>query len=238
MRDARIVRMRGTVSGETNGIGSSLSGRAGGGDGIASSTLRPARICFMEALFTSTALVALAEMGDKTQLLAMLLATRFRRPLPIMLGILAATLANHFLAALLGHSIAGVLTQAWFRYAVAASFIIMAGWTLIPDKFDEDEPLKAPTKAGVFITTLVAFFLVEMGDKTQVATVALGARFDNVLAVTSGTTLGMMIANVPAVLFGETLARKVPMRALQVAAALLFLGLGLWMIAALQGWTG
>ena len=192
----------------------------------------------MEALSTSTALVALAEMGDKTQLLAMLLATRFRKPLPIMLGILAATLANHFLAALLGHSIAGVLTQDWFRYTVAASFLAMAGWTLIPDTFDEDEPFKANGRAGVFVTTLVAFFLVEMGDKTQVATVALGARFDNVFAVTAGTTLGMMIANVPAVLFGEALAKKVPMRLLQIGAALLFLGLGMWMIADLQGWIG
>ena len=192
----------------------------------------------MDALLTSCALVALAEMGDKTQLLAMLLATRFRKPVPIILGILGATLANHFLAALVGHSIAGVLTQPWFRYAVAASFIAMAAWTLIPDKIDEDAPLKAPSRAGVFLTTLVAFFLVEMGDKTQVATVALGAQFDNLLAVTAGTTLGMMIANVPAVLFGEALARKVPMRALQLAAALLFLLLGLWMIADLQGWIG
>lgn len=193
---------------------------------------------FMEALLTSTALVALAEMGDKTQLLAMLLATRFRRPLPIMAGILVATLANHFLAALVGHSIAGVLTQDWFRYAIAASFIAMAAWTLIPDTFDEDEPLAAPSRAGVFLTTLLAFFLVEMGDKTQIATVALGARFENLLAVTAGTTLGMMIANVPAVLFGEALARKVPMRALQIGAALLFLALGLWMIAGLMGWAG
>lgn len=192
----------------------------------------------MEALFTSTALVALAEMGDKTQLLAMLLATRFRKPVPIILGILIATIANHFLAALLGHYIAGVLTQDWFRYAVALSFIAMAAWTLVPDKIDEDAPLKAPSKAGVFLTTLVAFFLVEMGDKTQVATIALGARFDNLIAVTTGTTLGMMIANVPAVLFGEALARKVPMRALQVGAALLFLLLGLWMIADLVGWVG
>ncbi|AEG49582.1 protein of unknown function UPF0016 [Sphingobium chlorophenolicum L-1] len=192
----------------------------------------------MEALFTSTALVALAEMGDKTQLLAMLLATRFRKPAPIILGILVATLANHFLAALVGHSVAGALTQPWFRYAVAASFIAMAVWTLIPDKFDEDEPLKAPSKAGVFMTTLIAFFLVEMGDKTQVATVMLGARFDNILAVTAGTTLGMMIANVPAVLFGGALARKVPMRALQIGAALLFLALGLWMIADLGGGIG
>jgi len=192
----------------------------------------------MEAILTSTALVALAEMGDKTQLLAMLLATRFRKPVPIILGILVATLANHFLAALVGHSVAGVLTQPWFRYAVALSFIAMAAWTLIPDTFDEDEPLKAPSKAGVFLTTLIAFFLVEMGDKTQVATVMLGARFDNVFAVTAGTTLGMMIANVPAVLFGDVLAKKVPMRALQIGAALLFLGLGLWMVADLQGWIG
>ena len=190
----------------------------------------------MEALFTSTALVALAEMGDKTQLLAMLLATRFRKPVPIILGILTATLANHFLAALAGHSIAGILVQEWFRYTVAASFVVMAAWTFIPDKIDEDRPLKAPSRAGVFVTTTIAFFLVEMGDKTQVATVALGARFENVLAVTMGTTLGMMIANVPAVLFGEALAEKVPMRALRVGAAILFLALGLWMIADLQGW--
>lgn len=210
-------------------------GRVGSDGGIAFFS-RPAPDTQMEALLTSASLVALAEMGDKTQLLAMLLATRFRKPVPIILGIFVATIVNHFLAALVGHSIAGVLTQPWFRYAVAASFILMACWTLVPDKIDEDAPLAAPSKAGVFITTLIAFFLVEMGDKTQVATVALGARFDNLLAVTAGTTLGMMVANVPAVLFGETLAKKVPMRALQVGAALLFLGLGLWMIADLQGW--
>ncbi|MDF0543162.1 TMEM165/GDT1 family protein [Sphingobium sp. H39-3-25] len=190
----------------------------------------------MEAFLTSTALVALAEMGDKTQLLAMLLATRFRKPVPIIMGILFATMANHFLAALVGHEAAGLLQSPWFRYAVALSFIAMAAWTLIPDKIDEDAPLKAPSKAGVFVTTLVAFFLVEMGDKTQVATVALGARFENVFAVTAGTTLGMMIANVPAVIFGEALAKRVPMRALQLGAALLFLLLGLWMLAGLVGW--
>jgi putative Ca2+/H+ antiporter (TMEM165/GDT1 family) len=190
----------------------------------------------IEALYTSTALVALAEMGDKTQLLAMLLATRFRRPVTIILGILVATLANHFLAALVGHAVAGVLTQPWFRYAIAGSFIAMAAWTLIPDKFDEDAPLHAPSGAGVFLTTLIAFFLVEMGDKTQVATIALGARFDSVVLVTAGTTLGMMLANVPAVLFGEALAKRVPMRALQIVAALLFLVLGLYMIADLQDW--
>jgi Ca2+/H+ antiporter, TMEM165/GDT1 family len=190
----------------------------------------------MEAMLTSTALVALAEMGDKTQLLAMLLATRFKKPMPIIGGIFVATIVNHFLAALVGHEAAGLLQSPWFRYAVAISFIVMAAWTLIPDKFDENEPLKAPGKAGVFVTTLIAFFLVEMGDKTQVATVALGARFQNIYAVTAGTTLGMMIANVPAVLFGGALAKKVPMKALQIGAALLFLGLGLWMIASLQGW--
>lgn len=192
----------------------------------------------MEAFLTSTALVALAEMGDKTQLLAMLLATRFRKPVPIILGIFVATIVNHFLAAMVGHSIAGVLTQPWFRYAVAFSFIAMAAWTLVPDKIDEDAPLKAPSGAGIFVTTMIAFFLVEMGDKTQVATVALGAQFDNVLAVTAGTTFGMMLANVPAVLFGDVLAKKVPMRALQIGAALLFLLLGLWMIAGLIGWIG
>lgn len=191
----------------------------------------------MEAFFTSTALVALAEMGDKTQLLAMLLATRFRKPMPIVLGILFATLANHFLAALVGQQVAGLLDAPWFRYAVAGGFIAMAAWTLIPDKIDADAPLKAPSQAGVFMTTLIAFFLVEMGDKTQVATVALGARFENVLSVTAGTTLGMMIANVPAVFFGEALAKRVPMRALQLCAAGLFLILGLWMIASLQGWV-
>jgi putative Ca2+/H+ antiporter (TMEM165/GDT1 family) len=226
--------MQGIASVETNGIvPSSRPGRRLGGIVSASS---PARIYPMEAFLTSTALVALAEMGDKTQLLAMLLATRFRKPVPIILGILFATMANHFLAALVGHEVAGLLQSPWFRYAVALSFIAMAAWTLIPDKIDEDAPLKAPSKAGVFVTTLIAFFLVEMGDKTQVATVALGARFENVLAVTAGTTLGMMIANVPAVIFGEALAKRVPMRALQLGAALLFLLLGLWMLAGLIGW--
>ena len=190
----------------------------------------------MDALLTSCALVALAEMGDKTQLLAMLLATRFRKPVPIILGILVATLANHFLAALVGHSIAGVLTQPWFRYAVAASFIAMAAWTLIPDKIDEDAPLKAPSKAGVFLTTLVAFFLVEMGDKTQVATVALGAQFDNLLAVTAGTTLGMMIANVPAVFAGDALTRRVSLKAIRIVAAVLFVAIGLLLAAQTARW--
>ena len=189
----------------------------------------------MEAFLTSTALVAVAEIGDKTQLLAILLATRFRRPIPIVLGILAATLANHYLAALLGHAIAGLIDGLWFRYAIAGGFIAMALWALVPDKVDEGE-VTAHSRASVFLTTAVAFFLVEMGDKTQVATIALGAHFAMVSAVTAGTTLGMMIANVPAVYLGEALIRRVPLAAVRYVAAALFLGIGLWMIADLQGW--
>ena len=183
----------------------------------------------MEALLTSTAVVALAEIGDKTQLLAIVLATRFKRPLPIILGIFFATLANHFLAALLGQQVASLFEGPWFLYVVAASFIVMAAWTLIPDKFEEDE--QAPARFGAFLATLFAFFLVEMGDKTQLATVALGARFNSVLAVTAGTTLGMMIANVPAVFFGQQLIRRVPLHVIRWIAAGLFLLIGLLLLA-------
>lgn len=183
----------------------------------------------MEALLTSTAMVALAEIGDKTQLLAIVLAARFKRPLPIVFGILVATLANHFLAALVGQQAAAWLAGAWFRYAIAASFIAMALWTLIPDRLDD--VADKPAKFGAFVTTTIAFFLVEMGDKTQVATVALGARFAEVGWVTAGTTLGMMIANVPAVLLGNALIERVPMKAVRVLAALSFLAIGLWMLA-------
>lgn len=188
----------------------------------------------MEALFTSTLVVALAEIGDKTQLLAILLATRFKRPLPIVAGILAATLANHFLAALLGSQVASVLDGQWFRIAVALSFVAMAAWTLVPDKIDDLED--KPARFGAFATTLVAFFLVEMGDKTQIATVALGARFHDVLAVTAGTTLGMMIANVPAVYLGQELIKRVPLKTVRIVAASLFLLLGLWLLAQGAGW--
>jgi len=183
----------------------------------------------MDALLTSTILVALAEMGDKTQLLAIVLSTRLRRPWPIVAGIFCATMANHFLAALLGHWVAGIMQAPWFRVAVAAGFIGMALWTLIPDKLDE-ESSHAPTGAGAFMTTLIAFFLVEMGDKTQIATVALGARFANVYAVTAGTTLGMMIANVPAVFLGEALVKRIPLAPMRYAAAALFLAIGAYML--------
>ena len=182
----------------------------------------------MEAFLTSSLLVAVAEIGDKTQLLAIVLATRFRKPVPIILGILAATLANHALAAFAGQFAAGLLDGQWFRIAVAASFIVMGLWTLIPDKLDEDEQPRA--RGGVFLTTLVAFFLVEMGDKTQLATVALGARFDNLVAVTAGTTLGMMIANVPAVLLGNALVRRISLKAVRIVAAGSFVAVGVWML--------
>lgn len=188
----------------------------------------------MDALFTSTAVVALAEIGDKTMLLAILLATRFRQPLPIILGILAATLANHALAALLGRTAAEMLESEWFRYAVGAGFLAMALWTLVPDKIDEDAA--RPSRDGAFLTTLVAFFLVEIGDKTQIATIALGAQFDSVVAVTAGTTLGMMLANVPAVYLGHRAVEVVPLKTMRAIAALLFLAIGLWVIGDTARW--
>jgi len=188
----------------------------------------------LDAILTSTALVALAEIGDKTQLLAIVLATRFKRPLPIIFGILFATLANHFFAALVGEQAAAWIEGQWFRYAIAISFIVMAGWVLIPDKFEEEE--EKPAKFGAFLTTLIAFFFVEMGDKTQLATIALGAQYKSVLPVMTGSTLGMMIANVPAVLLGQALIRKVPLNVVRTLAALLFLAIGLWMLASTAGW--
>ncbi len=182
----------------------------------------------MEALLTSTLIVALAEIGDKTQLLAILLATRFRKPLPICAGILVATVANHALAALLGAEVAGLLDGAWFRYAIAVSFLAMAAWTLVPDSLDDEDGMARPSRFGPFLATTIAFFIVEMGDKTQVATIALGARYHAVGWVTAGTTLGMMLANVPAVLLGERILRVVPLKMVRTGTALLFLALGLW----------
>lgn len=190
----------------------------------------------MEPLLTSTAVVALAEMGDKTQLLAIVLATRFASRWPVVAGILVATLANHALAALLGSSVAQVLASEWFRIAVAVSFLAMAAWTLVPDKLDDVEA--KPSRFGPFVTTTIAFFLVEMGDKTQIATVALGARYHDVLLVTAGTTLGMMLANVPAVWLGQELVRRVPLKTVRRVAAALFAVIGLWMLAQVAGVAG
>jgi putative Ca2+/H+ antiporter (TMEM165/GDT1 family) len=178
----------------------------------------------LEAFLVSTGVVALGEIGDKTQLLAMLLAARFRKPWPIMLGILVATLVNHALAGAVGGAIAAWLGPTWLRWVIGIGFLAMAAWMLVPDSIDEAEGSRE--RFGVFGTTLVAFFLAEMGDKTQVATVALAARYAELAAVVAGTTLGMMLANVPAVLLGDRLARAVSMRWVHAIAALIFAVLG------------
>ncbi|MBK6703365.1 MAG: TMEM165/GDT1 family protein [Caulobacteraceae bacterium] len=184
----------------------------------------------MEALFTSAGLVAIAEIGDKTQLLAIVLAARFRAPVPIILGILCATLLNHAAAATLGYFIAQWLTGQTFQLIVGAAFILMAAWALIPDK--EDDRAGSTNAGGVFLTTLIAFFFVEIGDKTQIATSLLAARFHDIALVTTGTTIGMMLANVPAVLLGETATRFVPLSYVRASAALLMAATGAIVIVA------
>ena len=190
----------------------------------------------LETYAVSALLVALAEMGDRTQLLAIMLASRYRRPVPILLGILVATIANHSLAALAGFYLSSILQAAWFKYAVSISFIAMALWALVPDKEDDDEDKPRRWRMGVFLTTLVSFFLVEIGDKTQVATVALAARYHDVLVVAAGTTTGMMLANIPAVFLGHAVTRVLPINALRVAAAVLYLILGVVGLATTAGW--
>jgi putative Ca2+/H+ antiporter (TMEM165/GDT1 family) len=192
----------------------------------------------LEALLTSTAVVALAEIGDKTMLLAIVLAARLRAPWQIVGGILAATIANHLLAAFVGSEVAGILDAPWFRIAVALGFIAMAAWTLVPDKLDDDDGEAIKPRGGAFLTTLVSFFIVEMGDKTQVATIALGAHYHSVLTVAAGTTLGMILVNAPSVFLGDALMKVVSLKLARTIAALLFLILGLWQLASTLGWTG
>jgi len=179
----------------------------------------------MEAFLVSTGIVALAEMGDKTQLLALVLALRFRKPWPIVAGILVATLANHGLAGAVGAWVTTFVGPQILRWILAASFIGMAVWMLIPDTLDDGEAKVAP-RWGVFGTTVVAFFLAEMGDKTQIATVMLAARYQAYFSVVAGTTLGMMLANAPVVWLGERMTRLVPMRVVHVVSALVFAALG------------
>ncbi len=181
-----------------------------------------------EALLASVAVVALAEVGDKTMLLAIVLAARLRAHWQILAGILVATIANHLLAAKVGAEVAGLADAAWFRTAVALGFIAMAAWTLIPDDLDGEGEVRH--RGSAFLTTLVAFFLVEMGDKTQVATVALAARYESVFAVACGTTAGMMLANAPAVYLGEEIVKRISLKATRTAAALLFAAIGLWQL--------
>ena len=179
----------------------------------------------MEAFLVSTGIVALAEIGDKTQLLAFILAAKFRKPAPIIIGILIATLANHGFAGAVGAWVTTLLGPETLRWVLGVSFIGMAIWTLVPDKLDEDDAKLA--QLGVFGTTLVAFFLAEMGDKTQIATVALAAQYQSLAMVVAGTTLGMMLANVPAVILGDRIAARIPVRLVHGIAAAIFAALGL-----------
>ncbi len=180
----------------------------------------------MEAFLVSTGIVALAEMGDKTQLLALVLAARLKKPLPICAGILVATLVNHACAAAVGQWITQYLGPDAMRWILGLSFLAMAAWMLIPDKLDDDEGTR-PERFGAFLTTVIAFFIVEMGDKTQIATVALAAKYSSLFVVVAGTTLGMMLANAPVVYFGDQLTRRVPIKLVHAACAAVFAVLGL-----------
>lgn len=181
----------------------------------------------MEAFWISTGIVALAEMGDKTQLLALVLAARFRKPWPIIAGILVATLANHGLAGALGAWVTTVLGPQTLRWVLGLSFLAMAVWMLVPDKLDDDGAAQNASRWGVFGTTLVAFFVAEMGDKTQIATIMLAARYDAYGWVVAGTTLGMMLANAPVVWLGERVTRLVPLRVVHGVSAAVFALLGM-----------
>jgi putative Ca2+/H+ antiporter (TMEM165/GDT1 family) len=187
-----------------------------------------------EAFLVSTGVVALGEIGDKTQLLALLLAARFRKPVPIVLGILVATLANHAGASALGSWLTRVVDPLWMRWALGLSFLAVAAWMLIPDKADDLKSSRT-SRLGVFGITTVAFFLTEMGDKTQIATVMLAARYQSVMVVTAGTTLGMLLANVPAVLLGDKVVQWVPVIWVHRIAAAVFAVLGVLILLGFGG---
>ncbi|MEO7325532.1 MAG: TMEM165/GDT1 family protein [Dokdonella sp.] len=183
----------------------------------------------MQTLLISTAAVAIAEIGDKTQLLSLILAAKYRRPWPICLGIFAATIVNHALAGSFGALIAQWLSPQTLRWIVAVSFFVVAAWTLIPDKVDDEGAVRGAGH-GVLIATLMAFFLAEMGDKTQIATVVLAVQYHPLWQVVAGSTLGMLLANVPVVWLGSRFAEKLPLRAARIGAALLFAALGVWIV--------
>jgi Ca2+/H+ antiporter, TMEM165/GDT1 family len=183
----------------------------------------------MEAFLISTGVVALAEIGDKTQLLALVLAARFRKPVPIILGMLAATLLNHALAGVVGRLVADFVGPMTMRWILGLSFIAMAFWILIPDKLD-DEGAAKPPRFGAFLTTLCSFFLLEMGDKTQIATVALAAKYPSLIGVVAGTTVGMMLANVPVIFLGHGVASRISLKVVHGVAAAIFLVLGLMVL--------
>jgi Ca2+/H+ antiporter, TMEM165/GDT1 family len=180
----------------------------------------------LEAFLVSTSVVALAEIGDKTQLLSLILAARYRKPLPIVLGVLTATLASHAAAGGLGTWLSQTLSPAILNWAVVASFALMAGWVLVPDRLDPGEVAQSRVPLGVYGTTTLGFFIAEMGDKTQIATIALAARFHQFYAVVGGTTLAMLIANVPVIYFGHRLADRLPTRAVHAIAGMIFFVMG------------
>jgi putative Ca2+/H+ antiporter (TMEM165/GDT1 family) len=209
------------------GPGETIGTRPDRRQGDVADACRLSGLLVMEALLVSIAAVTLAEIGDKTQLLALMLAVRYRQPWPIVAGILVATLFNHTLAAALGGWLRTVLSPELLKWLVALAFFAVAVWTLIPDRIEANEAKPATSRLGVFGITTVAFFLAEMGDKTQIATAVLGARYDSLVAVVAGTTLGMLIADVPAVFAGHLAASRIPMKLVHGAAAVLFAGLGI-----------
>ncbi len=187
-----------------------------------------------QAFIVSTSVVALAEMGDKTQLLSLILAARYRKPMPIVLGILVATLLNHAMAGALGAWLSSLMRPEVLNWVMAAAFIAMGLWILVPDKLDEDDVAVPKQQMGVFFATVVAFFLAEMGDKTQFATIALAAQYSDVLSVVLGTTLGMMMANAPAVYLGNRFAQRLPTKIIHMIAAIIFIAIGV--LTAVKAW--
>ena len=187
-----------------------------------------------QAFIVSTSVVALAEMGDKTQLLSLILAARYRKPLPIVLGILVATLLNHAIAGALGAWLSSLMRPEVLNWVMAAAFLAMGLWILVPDKLDEDDVAVPKQQMGVFFATVVAFFLAEMGDKTQFATIALAAQYSDVLSVVLGTTLGMMMANAPAVYLGNRFAQRLPTKIIHMIAAIIFIAIGV--LTAVKAW--
>jgi putative Ca2+/H+ antiporter (TMEM165/GDT1 family) len=185
----------------------------------------------LEALLVSTLVVAVGELGDKTQLLTLVLAARYRRPWPIIAGILVATLANHTVAASLGQWVRDAVAPEILRWGLALSFFAVAAWALKPDQFDESDAPPVSDR-NVFVVTVVAFFLAEIGDKTQIATAMLAAKFDSLVAVVAGTTLGMLLVDAPTAFLGDAAAKRIPFRAVRIAAAALFAGLGVWVLVA------
>ena len=188
-------------------------------------------IHLLETLLVSTAVVALGEIGDKTQLLTLMLAVRFRKPWPIVAGILVATLANHTIAGVIGNWVRAVVSPGVLPWLLALSFFAVAAWVLKPDRLEQDN-VGQSSRLGVFAVTMVAFFLAEIGDKTQIATVVLAARFDSLAAVVVGTTLGMMIVNIPTAFAGHLAADRVPLKSVRIVAAALFAALGVWVLIA------